>query len=121
MIVVGARGGWLSLARRWQPTLTPPPPPFFLSLSCQAFDRHLNMILGDVEETVTTPEVDEETEEEIIRVRLCFGRPLLDYLSLIPFAHLPWMYTCLFNLRVWVGGCYCVLVLCVVVYMCVCG
>jgi hypothetical protein len=35
----------------------------------QAFDRHLNMILGDVEETVTTPEVDEETEEEIIRVR----------------------------------------------------
>ena len=34
----------------------------------QAFDRHLNMILGDVEETVTTPEIDEETDEEIIRV-----------------------------------------------------
>ncbi|GAB5036723.1 u6 snrna-associated sm-like protein lsm3 [Nannochloropsis oceanica] len=32
-----------------------------------AFDRHLNMILGDVEETVTTPEIDEETDEEIIR------------------------------------------------------
>lgn len=43
------------------PTIPPP----------QAFDRHLNMILGDVEETVTTPEVDEETEEEIIRVRFC--------------------------------------------------
>jgi hypothetical protein len=27
------------------------------------------MILGDVEETVTTPEIDEETDEEIIRVR----------------------------------------------------
>lgn len=41
-------------------------------VSCvfQAFDRHLNMILGDVEETVTQREVDEETEEEIIKVRL---------------------------------------------------
>jgi hypothetical protein len=28
------------------------------------------MILGDVEETVTQREVDEETEEEIIKVRL---------------------------------------------------
>jgi hypothetical protein len=26
------------------------------------------MILGEVEETVTTPEIDEETDEEIIRV-----------------------------------------------------
>lgn len=32
-----------------------------------AFDQHLNMILGDVEESVTTREVDEETEEEITR------------------------------------------------------
>ena len=32
-----------------------------------AYDNHLNMVLGDVEETVTTQEVDQETEEEIIR------------------------------------------------------
>jgi U6 snRNA-associated Sm-like protein LSm3 len=36
-------------------------------LLVQAFDQHLNMILGDVEETVTTTEVDEETEEEIVK------------------------------------------------------
>ncbi len=30
----------------------------------QAYDQHLNMILGDVEETVTTVEIDEETYEE---------------------------------------------------------
>ena len=32
-----------------------------------AFDQHLNMVLGDVEETVTSHEVDEETDEEIVR------------------------------------------------------
>ena len=32
-----------------------------------AFDSHLNMILGDVEETVTSVEIDEETYEEIFR------------------------------------------------------
>ncbi|KAA8496659.1 U6 snRNA-associated Sm-like protein LSm3 [Porphyridium purpureum] len=31
-----------------------------------AFDQHLNMILGDVEETTVSVEVDEETFEEII-------------------------------------------------------
>ncbi len=36
----------------------------------QAYDQHLNMILGDVEETVTTVEIDEETYEEIYKV-LC--------------------------------------------------
>lgn len=36
----------------------------------QAFDQHLNIILSQVEETVTTHELDEETLEEIIRVRL---------------------------------------------------
>jgi hypothetical protein len=35
----------------------------------QAFDQHLNMVLGDVEETHTVVEVDEETFEEIIKVR----------------------------------------------------
>jgi len=34
----------------------------------QAYDQHLNMILGDVEETVTTIELDEETFEEIFKV-----------------------------------------------------
>jgi hypothetical protein len=34
---------------------------------CQAYDQHLNMILGEVEETVTSTEVDEETDEEIVR------------------------------------------------------
>lgn len=33
----------------------------------QAYDQHLNMILGDVEETVTTVEIDEETFEEVYR------------------------------------------------------
>lgn len=32
-----------------------------------AFDQHLNMILGDVEESVTLREIDEDTDEEIIR------------------------------------------------------
>ncbi|EPS65101.1 hypothetical protein M569_09680 [Genlisea aurea] len=32
-----------------------------------AYDQHLNMILGDVEETVTTVEIDDETYEEIVR------------------------------------------------------
>ena len=38
-----------------------------LSTYMQAFDQHLNMILGEVEETVTTIDVDEETEEEIVK------------------------------------------------------
>jgi len=33
-----------------------------------AFDQHLNMVLGDVEESVTARELDEETEEEIVKV-----------------------------------------------------
>jgi len=32
-----------------------------------AYDQHLNMILGDVEEIVTTVEIDEETCEEIFK------------------------------------------------------
>ncbi|XP_076096136.1 U6 snRNA-associated Sm-like protein LSm3 isoform X1 [Mytilus galloprovincialis] len=32
-----------------------------------AYDQHLNMIMGDVEETVTTVEIDEETYEEIYK------------------------------------------------------
>ena len=35
----------------------------------QAYDQHLNMILGEVEETLTTVEIDDETYEEIIKVR----------------------------------------------------
>eukprot|EP01031_Cornospumella_fuschlensis_P038248 gene38248-46478_t len=33
-----------------------------------AFDQHLNLVLGDVEESVLSREVDEETEEEIVKV-----------------------------------------------------
>lgn len=39
-----------------------------IMLGWQAYDQHLNMILGDVEETVTTIELDEETFEEIFKV-----------------------------------------------------
>jgi small nuclear ribonucleoprotein (snRNP)-like protein len=37
-------------------------------LSSQAYDQHLNMVLGDVEETITSVEIDDETYEEIIKV-----------------------------------------------------
>lgn len=33
----------------------------------QAYDQHLNMILGDVEETITTVEIDDETYDGIIK------------------------------------------------------
>lgn len=33
----------------------------------QAFDQHLNMVLGEAEETITTIEVDEETFEEVYK------------------------------------------------------
>ena len=32
-----------------------------------AYDQHLNMILGEVEETVTVIEIDEETYEEVFK------------------------------------------------------
>ncbi|GLC45338.1 Sm-like protein lsm3a [Pleodorina starrii] len=34
-----------------------------------AYDQHLNMILGEVEETLTTVEIDDETYEEIIKTQ----------------------------------------------------
>jgi len=34
----------------------------------QAYDEHLNMVLGKVEETITEIEIDDETLEEIIKV-----------------------------------------------------
>ena len=33
----------------------------------QAYDQHLNMVLGEVEETVTTTEIDPETDESIVK------------------------------------------------------
>lgn len=33
----------------------------------QAFDQHMNMVLGDVTETITSIETDEETFEQIVR------------------------------------------------------
>ena len=35
----------------------------------QAYDQHLNMVLGDVEETVTTVDIDDETYDETIKAR----------------------------------------------------
>ncbi|KAL5293116.1 LSM3 family protein [Megaselia abdita] len=32
-----------------------------------AFDQHLNMVLGDAEETLTSVEIDEETYEEVYK------------------------------------------------------
>ncbi len=34
----------------------------------KAYDQHLNMVLEDVEEVVTSREIDEETFEEIVKV-----------------------------------------------------
>lgn len=51
----------------------------------QAYDQHLNMILGDVEEIVTTVEIDDETYEEIVRVCNMFSLSL----SLICLAYFP--------------------------------
>ena len=42
----------------------------FLSFYRQAFDQHLNLVLGEVEESVISREIDEETEEEIVKVYL---------------------------------------------------
>lgn len=42
---------------------------FWVVCVSQAYDQHLNMILGDVEETVTTVEIDEETYEELYKVQ----------------------------------------------------
>ena len=39
-----------------------------MSLCLKAYDQHLNMVLGDVEEVITTVEIDEETYEEIFKV-----------------------------------------------------
>ncbi|KAK9832452.1 hypothetical protein WJX74_010647 [Apatococcus lobatus] len=41
-----------------------------------AYDQHLNMILGDVEETITSVEIDDETYEEIIKT----NKRMLPYL-----------------------------------------
>merc|ERR1711879_820714 len=50
-----------------------------------ASNQHLNMVLGDVEETVTTVEMDEETDEEIIKRRRRHSglSPRADQLSVI--------------------------------------
>ena len=46
---------------------------FFSLLFLQAYDQHLNMILSEVEETITTVEIDEETFEELFKVCICFS------------------------------------------------
>jgi len=57
---LGAGDGWLE------------PAPAALTLS-QAYDQHLNMILGEVEETVTVVEIDDETYEETVKARRAGG------------------------------------------------
>ena len=57
----------------------------------QAYDQHLNMILGEVEETITTIEIDDETYEEIIKVNSLLHMAincLLMYLHTIPNPHI---------------------------------
>jgi hypothetical protein len=49
--------------------------------SLQAYDQHLNMILGQVEETVTTVEIDDETYEEIVKVASSLGLATLQFLA----------------------------------------
>ena len=39
----------------------------------QAFDGHLNLVLGEVEETITIVDINEDTDEEVIRVRYIPG------------------------------------------------
>ena len=50
------------LGRRLNRGASPPAPSH-----PQAYDQHLNMVLGDVEETVTTTTVDDDTFEEVIK------------------------------------------------------
>jgi small nuclear ribonucleoprotein (snRNP)-like protein len=42
----------------------------YLYVLPQAYDQHLNMILGEVEETITTVEYDEDTYEEHVKVSI---------------------------------------------------
>ena len=57
----------------------------FLYLFVQAYDQHLNMILGDVEEVVTSVEIDDETYEEIVRVSVLSFSPSVLFLIYILF------------------------------------
>eukprot|EP00980_Cylindrotheca_fusiformis_P011119 scaffold2557_cov121-Cylindrotheca_fusiformis.AAC.2 len=65
--------GRLHVRNQWARKESPAPMSWFnSSIICfaaffQAYDQHLNMILGEVEETVTSTEVDEETDEEIVK------------------------------------------------------
>jgi len=57
---------------RWHPQLTVLSALFRLTPALrvsQAYDQHLNMVLGEVEETITTVDVDDETYEETMKVR----------------------------------------------------
>ena len=43
--------------------------PVCLATLIQAFDEHLNMVLGDVEESHTISDTDAETGETIVKVK----------------------------------------------------
>ena len=50
-------------------------PPFGRPVLVQAYDQHLNMVLGDVEETITLVEVDADTQQEIVKVGCLLAAP----------------------------------------------
>ena len=57
--------------------------------STQAYDQHLNMILGDVEETITSIEIDDETYEEIVKVctwslHMAECKHFISYVKIVP-------------------------------------
>ena len=58
--------GRLHVSRTFLPPLSSPL--YFCLKPPQAYDQHLNMILSEVEEIITTMELDEETFEEIYKV-----------------------------------------------------
>ena len=47
---------------------------FNVYLIFQAYDQHLNMVLGEVEETLKLTEIDPETEEEVTKVTIATTR-----------------------------------------------
>ncbi len=40
----------------------------YVTVALQAYDEHLNMVLGEVEEVITQVEADEETLDTIVKV-----------------------------------------------------
>lgn len=75
----------------------------------QAFDGHLNLVLGEVEETITIVDVNEDTNEEVIRVRYMtwspfFRKRLLLTALLLLFrssSEIPICFSCVVTVSSW--------------------